>query len=127
MTSVASHAKEFGRRAREGKRPVARVGVEYAEAFLGQLLREGFAFATECLENIPDPELRRIVKAILFSASAGAGLGAAIGGVVGGPAGAQVGAVVGAGLGVAAACIAIVITLHQEPGSGGPALVVTVR
>jgi hypothetical protein len=127
VNNVASHAEEFGRRAKDGKRPIARVAMEYAEAFLGQLLREGFAFATECLENISDPELRRIVEAILFSAAAGAGLGAAIGAAVGGPGGAQVGAVVGAGLGVLAGCVAIIITVQQEQGRAGPVLVVTVR
>lgn len=127
MTSVASHAEEFGRRAREGKRPVARVAVEYAEAFLGQILREGFAFAADCLANISDPELRRVVESILYAAAAGAGLGAVIGGAVGGPGGAQVGALVGAGLGVVAACVGIVVSLQQEQGRGGPELVVTIR
>lgn len=127
MTSVASHAQEFGRRARDGKHPVARVRIEYAEAFLGQLLRDGFSFATECLDNISDPDLRRIVKDILCSAAAGASLGAVIGGAVGGPGGAQVGALVGAGVGLVASCVALVILLRQEQGRAGPELVVSIQ
>lgn len=127
MTSVASHAQEFAKRARDGKRPVARVRIEYAEAFLGQLLREGVTFARECLDNISDPDLRRIVESILYATAAGAGLGAVIGGAVGGPGGAQVGALVGAGVGLVASCVAIVVTLRQEHGRAGPELVVSVQ
>jgi hypothetical protein len=127
VTNVAGHAYEFVRRARNGEKPVARVGKEYAEAFLGALFREGFAFATECLQNISDHELRRIVEAILYSAAAGAVMGAAIGGAVGGPGGANVGAIVGAGLGALAACAAIVITVDQKQGHQGPELVVAVK
>ena len=126
MTNVAGHANEFARRVRNGERPVARVGRDYAEAFLGQLFREGFGVARECLENISDPELRRIVETIFFAATAGALAGAAIGGAVGGPGGAKVGALVGAGLGTFAACVAIAITVHEEPGAQGPELVVAV-
>jgi hypothetical protein len=127
VTNVASHAREFGRRAKKGEHPVAHVAVEYAEAFLGQLFREGFVLASDCLENISDPELRRIVETIFFSATAGALMGAAIGGAVGGPGGAKLGAMVGAGLGTFAGCVAIVITLDQEQGRAGPELVVAAR
>lgn len=127
MTTVADYASEFADRARKGERPVARVGMEYVEAFLGQLFREGFAFAAKCLEHISDPHLRRIIEAIFFSTTAGAAVGAAIGGAVGGPGGAQVGAAVGAGVGLLASCVAIVITARQRQGSAGPVLEVTVQ
>lgn len=127
MTNVASHAHEFVRRVFHGEHPVARVAIQYAEAFLGQLSREGFVLARECLKSISDPELRRIVETIFFSATAGALMGSAIGGAVGGPGGAKVGALVGAGLGTFAGCLAIVLTVNQEQGRDGPELVVTVK
>jgi len=126
MDNVASFADEFARRAKNGEKPVVRVAKQYAQAFLGQLARDGIEFAKDCLKNISDPELRRIIEAIFFSTVAGAAAGAAIGGMVAGPPGAKVGAVVGAGAGFVAGCIAVVITARQETGAGGPELVLSV-
>jgi hypothetical protein len=127
MKNVASYADEFSRRAASGEKPVVRVGKEYAEAFLGQLSRNGIEFAKDCLKNISDPELRRIIEAIFFSTVAGALAGAAIGGMVAGPAGAKVGAALGAGGGLVAGCVAVIITARQEEGPKGPELVLSVK
>lgn len=127
MKNVASHAEEFGGRARSGERPVAHVRSEYAKAFLGQLLREGFVFVAACLKEISDPELRRIVETILFASAAGAAMGTMIGGIVGGPNGAQVGALVGAGIGALAGYTALAITIRQVQGPEGPELMVGVK
>lgn len=124
--NVASYADEFIARARNREKPTVRLQPKVAEAFLGQLAREGFEFAKECLDSIRDPELRRIIETIFFSTAAGAALGAVIGVAVAGPAGAQAGVVVGAGLGFVAACIAIVVTARQEDGPRGPELVLSV-
>jgi hypothetical protein len=126
MATVADFAEEFARRARAGEKPAVRVKKAYAEAFFGELARQGFEFAKECLGQISDPELRRIIEAIFFSAAAGAVLGAAIGGTVAGAPGAKVGAVVGAGIGVVAGCVAVVLTAKQENGPDGAELVVAV-
>jgi hypothetical protein len=114
MASVADFATEFAKRAASGKNPSAYVSRSHIESFLLVLAREGFAFAKEALEQITDPELRKIIETIFFSTVIGAGAGAVIGGVVAGPPGAQVGAAVGAGLGFAAGCIAITITAKQK-------------
>lgn len=124
MTTVADHAAEFARRARRGGRPVARVEKRYAEAFLGELVREGIEIARCCLDEIHDRELRRIIEAVLFGGAAGATLGAAIGGAVGGVPGAKIGAAVGAGVGVVSGLFAVAITLKQAEGPRGPELVV---
>lgn len=114
MASVADFATEFAKRAANGKNPSVYVSKSHVESFLLILAREGFAFAKEALEQITDPDLRRIIETIFFSTVIGAGAGAVIGGVVAGPPGAQVGAAVGAGLGFAAGCIAITITAKQN-------------
>ena len=114
MASVADFATEFAKRAANGKNPSVYVSKSHVESFLLVLAREGFAFAKEALEQITDPDLRRIIETIFFSTVIGAGAGAVIGGVVAGPPGAQVGAAVGAGLGFAAGCIAITITAKQK-------------
>lgn len=114
MTSVADFASEFARRAASGQNPSIYVAKAHVESFLLVLAREGFNFAKSALEQITDPDLRRIIETIFFSTIAGAGAGAAIGAMVAGPPGAQVGAAVGAGLGFAAGCIAITITAKQQ-------------
>jgi hypothetical protein len=114
MASVADFAAEFARRAAAGQKSSVYVSKKHVESFLLVLAREGFLFAKEALDEISDPEMRKIVETIFFSTVAGAGAGALIGGVVAGPPGAQVGAAVGAGLGFAAGCIAITITAKQE-------------
>lgn len=114
MASVADFAAEFAKRAAKGQKPSVYVSKNHVESFLLVLAREGFAFAREALDQITDPELRRIIETIFFSTVAGAGAGALIGGVMAGPPGAQVGAAVGAGLGFAAGCIAITITAKQK-------------
>jgi len=114
MASVADFATEFAKRAANGINPSVYVSKSHVESFLLVLAREGFAFANEALEQITDPDLRRIIETIFFSTVIGAGAGAVIGGVVAGPPGAQVGAAVGAGLGFAAGCIAITITAKQK-------------
>jgi hypothetical protein len=114
MFSVADFATEFAKRAASGNKPSVYVSRSHVESFLLVLAREGFSFAKEALEQITDPELRKIIETIFFSTVIGAGAGAVIGVVVAGPPGAQVGAVVGAGLGFAASCIAITITARQK-------------
>ena len=114
MATVADFAEEFAKRAANGQKPSVYVSRNHVESFLLVLAREGFAFAREALDQISDPELRRIIETIFFSTVAGAGAGALIGGVVAGPPGAQVGAAVGAGLGFAAGCIAVTITAKQK-------------
>jgi hypothetical protein len=117
MASVADFATEFAKRAATGNKPSVFVSKTHVESFFLVLAREGFLFAKEALEQITDPELRRIIETIFFSTVIGAGAGAVIGGAVAGPPGAQVGALVGAGLGFAAGCIAITITVKQK-GNG---------
>lgn len=114
MASVADFATEFAKRAANGKNPSVYVSKSHVKSFLLVLAREGFAFAREGLEQITDPDLRKIIETIFFSTVIGAGTGAVIGGVVAGPPGAKVGAAVGAGLGFAAGCIAITITAKQK-------------
>jgi hypothetical protein len=114
MASVADFATEFAKRAANGNNPSVYVSKSHVESFLLVLAREGFAFAKEALEQITDPDLKRIIETIFFSTVIGASAGAVIGGVVAGPPGAQVGAAVGAGLGFAAGCIAITITAKQK-------------
>jgi uncharacterized protein YcfJ len=126
VKTIADFAQEFTRRAQSGEKPTVRVQKDYAQDFLGELARGGITIAKECLEQIRDPELRRIVETIIFAAAGGAALGAAVGGMVGGAPGAKVGAVIGTSVGVIAGCIAIVITVRQEDGPNGPALVVSV-
>lgn len=125
MKTAADFAAEFIRRAKAGGHPKVRVRKEYAEVFLGELVREGLKFADHCLNEIRDPDLRDIIRTVLLSGAAGAVLGAAAG-AIGGPKGAAVGAVIGAGVGVAAAMFAIVVTYRQEDGAIGPELVVEV-
>lgn len=126
MNTTADYADEFARRAKAGEKPTVRLKKKHAESFLGELSRLGFEFAKDCLSQIEDPELRRIIEAIFFSTAAGAVVGATIGGVVAGPPGVQVGLLVGAGLGFAAGCIAVVLRARQEEGPDGPSLVVSV-
>lgn len=114
MASVADFTAEFAKRAANGQKPSVYVSRNHVESFLLVLAREGFAFAREALDQINDPELRRIIETIFFSTVAGASAGALIGGVVAGPPGAQVGAAVGAGLGFAAGCVAVTITAKQK-------------
>jgi hypothetical protein len=125
MATVDDFGNEFVRRAREGGKPVARVKKKHAESFFNVLAREGIEFARSCLDEIKDPELRRIIEAIFFSAAAGAALGLTIGGMAAGPAGAKVGALVGASIGVAAAVVAIVVQAVQEGPDNDPELVVS--
>ncbi len=127
MASVADFAGDFSRRASTGRKPVAHVPVRHAELFLGELARQGMTFARECLDQIRDERLRRVIETLFFASAGGAVLGAAIGGAVGGPAGAKAGALVGTAVGVGAAVFAIVITARQEEGPDGPNLVLTVR
>ena len=125
-TSTADFADEFARRAAAGDKPSAQVGLRHAELFLGQLARHGIALARECLEQIRDERLRRIVETIFFSTAGGAVLGAAIGGSIAGLPGAKVGAVVGTVAGAATAVFAIMITAKEGEGPDGPYLLVTV-
>ncbi len=127
MPTVADVADDFVKRAQRGEKPKARVKRSHAESFLGELARLGIQVVRDCLDEISDPELRRIVEVIFFSTAAGAVGGAVIGGVVAGPPGAKVGAVVGAGLGFVAGCIAITVRLVQEDRNGEPELVVQVQ
>lgn len=126
MTTVADHADEFARKIRAGEKPTVHLKKKHAESFLGELSRQGLGFAKDCLAQIEDPELRRIIEAIFFSTAAGVAVGAALGGAVAGVPGAQVGAVLGAGLGFAAGCVAVILTARQENGPDGPLLVVSV-
>lgn len=121
--SVADFAADFARSARSGERPRVRVQREYVELFLGELVRAGLKLASACIDEIKDPELREIIRTLLFSTAAGALLGAALGSLAG-PPGAKVGAAVGAGLGCAAGVFAVLVTFRQEDGPNGPALVV---
>jgi len=114
MASVADFATEFAKRAANGKNPSVYVSKSHVESFLLVLAREGFAFAKDALEQITDPDLRKIIETIFFSTVIGVGAGAVIGSMVAGPPGAQVGAVVGAGLGFATGCVAITITAKQK-------------
>lgn len=125
MPTVEDFGNEFVRRAKNGEQPVVRVGKKHAETFLHLLAREGITFARACLDEIKDPELRRIIETVFFSAAAGAALGAAVGGIAAGPAGAKVGAAVGAGVGVVAAVIAIVVRAVQEGPEDNPSLVIS--
>lgn len=124
--NVADYANEFVRRAQAGEKPRARIQKQYAEAFLGEMVRLGVGVARACLDEITDPELRRIVETLFFSTVAGAAAGATIGAFVAGPPGAKVGALVGAGAGFAAGALALTITLQQDAGPDGPELVVAV-
>lgn len=114
MASVADFASEFARRANNGSKPSTYVAKQHVESFLLILAREGFAFAREALDQISDPDIRKIVETIFFSTVVGAAGGAIVGGVVGGPPGAQVGAAIGAAAGFAAGCIAVTITAVQK-------------
>jgi len=120
MATVYDYANDFIQKAKNGENPTARLDKDYAGSFLGVLAREGFTVAKKALDEIKDPELRRIVETIFFSTAAGTALGAAVGGTIGGRAGAAVGAVTGAAIGFAAGCIAVTLTVRQE----GDALVV---
>jgi hypothetical protein len=114
MASVADYADEFVKRAKAGKKPSMYVEKPHLESFLGLLARDGFGFAKDCLAQISDPEIRRIIETLFFSTAAGAALGGAVGGMIAGPAGVKVGAVVGAGVGFAAGCVALVITAKPK-------------
>jgi len=116
MSSVADFADEFAKRVANGKKSSVYVSTAHLESFLLVLAREGFTFSRKALEQITDPEHKRIIETIFFSAVAGAGAGAVVGCAVAGPPGAQVGAVVGAGLGFAAGCVAVTITAAQKEG-----------
>ena len=89
-------------------------------------MRLGVHFVDVILDEIPDPELRSIIKTVIFSGAGGVILGAAVGGMVGGAAGAKVGAVVGGVGGIAAAMFAYKVKLQQEAGPNGPELRVSV-
>ena len=112
--SVADYALEFAKRARNGSKPKISIPKTYAESFLLVLAREGFSFAQAALDQITDPELRRIIEAIFFSSVAGASVGATIGFAVGGPAGAQVGACIGGATGLVVGCIALTLFANQH-------------
>lgn len=114
MVSVADFASEFIRRAKSGANPSTYVAKQHLESFFLCLAREGINFAREALDQISDPDMRKIVETIFFSTVAGATGGAIIGGVVGGPPGAQVGAAIGAAAGFTAGCIAVTITAAQK-------------
>ena len=126
MPSVADFGDEFARRAAAGENPSVYVSKKHIEAFLLYLAREGFSFAKDALNQISDPEIRKIVETIFFSTVAGAGAGYFIGMAAGGPAGAQVGALVGTGLGFAAGCIAITITAKKPDDDEGDGLVFSI-
>ena len=68
---------------------------------------EAVALSKACLFGISDPEVRKVVEAILLASASGAILGIAVGSLAGGPAGAHVGALIGVGIGFTAASIAL--------------------
>src|ERR1043165_967537 len=111
MATVADAVEDFERRVKNGERPRVRLKKKYVELFLGELFRRGAKFADECFDGVRDPELREIIRTVLYAAAGGAVLGAAVGAPLG-PKGAAVGAAIGAGLGVAAAVFAILVTYH---------------
>lgn len=122
MRTVADYAAEFLKRGETGKKTSVRVPKEHAAAFLGELARHGIKIAEECISRISDPELRKIVEALVYSATAGAAIGLAVGAAVGAPAiGALVGASIGAGIGYTA------VKLTQANGRNGPELVVSMN
>jgi hypothetical protein len=114
MASVADFASEFARRANSGAKPSTYVAKQHVESFLLVLAREGFAFAREALDQITDPDIRKIVETIFFSTVGGAIVGGVVGGFVAGPPGAQVGTIIGGAAGFAAGCIAVTITAAQK-------------
>jgi hypothetical protein len=81
-----------------------------AKAFdlVTELAAEGVALSKTCVEQISDPELRRIVEVMLFSSASGALLGMAVGGLAGGAC-IQVGVLLGAGVGFSAALAALAL------------------
>jgi hypothetical protein len=109
-----------------GEHTKVRVRREYAEIFLGELLRLGLKLADVCIDTIADPELRETIKTLLKSTTAGTLIGASLGVTVAGPAGAKAGALIGAGLGLTAGLFAVVVQLRLEPGPLGPELVAEV-
>ena len=76
MSSVADFADEFAKRVANGKKSSVYVSTAHLESFLLVLAREGFTFSRKALEQITDPEHKRIIETIFFSAVAGAGAGA---------------------------------------------------
>jgi len=123
MPTVADFAQEFVQRAQRGESATVFVAKKHAEPFLVLLQREGFSFSKACIEQISDPELRRVVEALFYSTVAGAMAGASVGAMVAGPAGAKVGALVGAGAGLVAGSVAVMVTLRERDGG----LVLSVR
>jgi len=114
VSVTADFAEGFLSRAHTGKRVSVSLKLSHAESFLGFLAREGVACAKACLDEISDPELRQIVKALFFSTTAGAVVGAMVGGALGGPAGAQTGALVGGAAGLAIGVVAVTIHIAQR-------------
>lgn len=123
MATVKDAVDDFERRVKAGERPRVRLKKPYVEAILGELVRRGARFADECIDGIRDPQLREIIRTVLYSAAAGALLGAAVGAPLG-PKGAAVGAAIGAGVGAAVGVFALLITYRQEDGPDGAELVV---
>jgi len=114
MNNVEDFAHEFHRRAAAGERPAVWVDKQHLTSFLGMLAREGVSFARYCLDQISDPEVRRIIETIFFATAGGAAIGGVVGAFVAGPAGAQVGALVGSGVGLVASAIALTITAEHR-------------
>ena len=114
MATVEDFANEFIKRANAGETPRVRVHPEPAESFLVMLAREGFTLARAALDQISDPELRRIVETIFFATAAGTVTGAFIGWVIAGPSGAKTGALVGTGVGLAIGIVAVTLNVRQD-------------
>lgn len=124
MESVEDFADEFYRRARNGEQPKVRILPEYAEAFLGQLCRLGLSFSRSCLNEISDPQLRRVIEGLFFPTVAGALVGLAIGAAIEAvPVAKSV--AVGAACGFAVGFTSLVICALQDPDSGQ--LLISVR
>jgi hypothetical protein len=123
MANVKDAVDDFERRVKAGERPRVRLKKKYVEPFLGELVRRGARLPDEYFDGIRDPDLREIIRTVLYSGADGALLGATVGALLG-PKGAAVGAAVGAGIGVAVAIFALVITYREEYGPGGADLIV---
>jgi uncharacterized membrane protein len=123
MTTVYDCAMSFIQRAQRGEKPKAHLTKEYSGSFLAILAREGFSLSRHALDQISDPELRRIVETMIYSSVAGALAGATVGGMIAGQPGVVVGAAVGTVVGFTASCIALTLTIEQR----GSELVVSVE
>jgi hypothetical protein len=110
-------------RARNAIRPTIRIELQPLQVTGRDTLRrvtrgatiEAVSLSKNCLDTISDPELRRIIEAILFAAAAGGLLGIAVGSLAGCAACVHVGALVGVGVGMAAASVALGLTMSREP------------